>query len=121
MTFTIEVEPEDNGRRIAEVDALPGVMCYGPDLDEAVVRCRRWHYASLPTVWSTASCVKRVWQWPSRWREMSMGTSSRSRWSACPTLGQEFSDRGHQFDRHFHRSVSRGRKRCFVFRNRLFA
>ena len=36
MTFTIELEREDDGRWIAEVPALPGVLCYGSDRDEAV-------------------------------------------------------------------------------------
>ena len=38
MVFTIELEREDDGRRIAEVPALAGVMCYGQDRDEAVAR-----------------------------------------------------------------------------------
>src|SRR5262247_4243902 len=36
MTFTIELEREEDGRWIAEVPALPGVLCYGQDRDEAV-------------------------------------------------------------------------------------
>lgn len=38
VTFTIELEREDDGRWLAEVPALSGVMCYGADRDEAVVR-----------------------------------------------------------------------------------
>jgi predicted RNase H-like HicB family nuclease len=38
VTFTIELEREDDGRWLAEVPALAGVMCYGRDRDEAVVR-----------------------------------------------------------------------------------
>ena len=38
VTFTIELECEDDGRWAAEVPALPGVMCYGVDRDEAVAR-----------------------------------------------------------------------------------
>ncbi len=38
MTFTIELEPEADGRWLAEVPALPGVMCYGADRDEAMAR-----------------------------------------------------------------------------------
>jgi predicted RNase H-like HicB family nuclease len=38
VTFTIELEPEADGRWLAEVPALPGVMCYGADRDEAVAR-----------------------------------------------------------------------------------
>lgn len=36
MTFTIELEREADGRWIAEVPALPGVLCYGKDRDAAV-------------------------------------------------------------------------------------
>lgn len=36
VTFTIELEREDDGRWIAEVPTLPGVLCYGKDRDEAV-------------------------------------------------------------------------------------
>lgn len=38
MTFAIELEREDDGRWLAEVPALSGVMCYGRDRDEAVAR-----------------------------------------------------------------------------------
>src|SRR5687768_2186976 len=36
VTFTIDLEREEDGRWIAEVPALPGVLCYGQDGDEAV-------------------------------------------------------------------------------------
>ena len=36
VTFTVELEREEDGRWIAEVAALPGVLCYGQDRDEAV-------------------------------------------------------------------------------------
>jgi predicted RNase H-like HicB family nuclease len=36
VTFTIELEREEDGRWIAEVPGLPGVLCYGQDRDEAV-------------------------------------------------------------------------------------
>jgi predicted RNase H-like HicB family nuclease len=38
MTFTIELEREEDGRWLAEVPALAGVMCYGQDRDEAVAK-----------------------------------------------------------------------------------
>jgi len=38
MTFTIELEREDDGRWIAEVPVLAGVLCYGRDRNEAVAR-----------------------------------------------------------------------------------
>lgn len=38
MTFTIEIEPEEDGRWVAEVPELAGVLAYGQDRDEAVAR-----------------------------------------------------------------------------------
>jgi predicted RNase H-like HicB family nuclease len=38
MTFTIDLERESDGRWLAEVPALSGVLCYGKDRDEAVAR-----------------------------------------------------------------------------------
>ena len=38
MTFTIELEREADGRWIAEVAILPGVLCYGTDRDDAVAK-----------------------------------------------------------------------------------
>jgi predicted RNase H-like HicB family nuclease len=38
VVFSIELEREDDGRWLAEVPALAGVMCYGSDRDEAVAR-----------------------------------------------------------------------------------
>ena len=38
VTFTIEIEREDDGRWLAEVPALSGVVAYGHDRDEAVAR-----------------------------------------------------------------------------------
>ena len=38
VIFKIELEQEDDGRWLAEVPALPGVLCYGADRDEAVSR-----------------------------------------------------------------------------------
>lgn len=38
MTFTIEMEREADGRWLAEVPTLPGVLCYGQDRDEAVAK-----------------------------------------------------------------------------------
>jgi predicted RNase H-like HicB family nuclease len=38
VTFTIEIEREDDGRWLAEVPELCGVMAYGQDRDEAVAR-----------------------------------------------------------------------------------
>jgi predicted RNase H-like HicB family nuclease len=38
MTFTVEIEREDDGRWLAEVPDLPGAMTYGQSRDEAVAR-----------------------------------------------------------------------------------
>ena len=38
MAFTIEVEQEDDGRWIAEVPELPGVLTYGQTRQEAIER-----------------------------------------------------------------------------------
>jgi predicted RNase H-like HicB family nuclease len=38
VTLSIEIEREDDGRWLAEVPNLAGVMCYGADRDEAVAR-----------------------------------------------------------------------------------
>ena len=40
MTFTIEMEREDDGQWIAEVPELPGVMVYGSSSDEAKPKVR---------------------------------------------------------------------------------
>jgi predicted RNase H-like HicB family nuclease len=36
MTFTIEYEQEDDGRWLAEVLELPGVLAYGQTAEEAI-------------------------------------------------------------------------------------
>lgn len=38
MTLIIEIEQEEDGRWIAEVPALSGVLCYGATRDEAIAR-----------------------------------------------------------------------------------
>ena len=38
LNFTIETEQEDDGRWIAEVIELPGVMVYGSTVEEAVAK-----------------------------------------------------------------------------------
>ncbi len=38
MTFTVEYEREDDGRWLAEVVELPGVLAYGQTSDEAIAR-----------------------------------------------------------------------------------
>jgi predicted RNase H-like HicB family nuclease len=38
VTFTIELEREADGRWLAEVPALSGVLCYGADREEAIAK-----------------------------------------------------------------------------------
>ena len=38
MNFTIEHEREEDGRWLAEVPELPGVLAYGSTVDEAVTK-----------------------------------------------------------------------------------
>jgi len=40
MTFTVEFEREDDGRWLAEVLELPGVLAYGQTSDEAIARAQ---------------------------------------------------------------------------------
>jgi len=40
MTFTIEYEREDDGRWLAEVVELPGVLTYGSTSDKAIARAQ---------------------------------------------------------------------------------
>jgi predicted RNase H-like HicB family nuclease len=40
MTFTVEFEREDDGRWLAEVIELPGVLVYGSTSDEAIARAQ---------------------------------------------------------------------------------
>ena len=40
LTFTIETEQEEDGRWIAEVMEIPGVMVYGTTTDEAVAQAQ---------------------------------------------------------------------------------
>jgi predicted RNase H-like HicB family nuclease len=38
MNFSIEIEQEDDGRWVAEVSQLPGVLAYGDTPDEAMAK-----------------------------------------------------------------------------------
>ena len=38
MKFRIDIEREDDGRWIAEIPALPGVMAYGKTRQEAIAK-----------------------------------------------------------------------------------
>jgi predicted RNase H-like HicB family nuclease len=38
VSFPIELDREEDGRWIADIPVLPGVLCYGTTRDEAVAR-----------------------------------------------------------------------------------
>jgi len=40
MIFSIEIEQEEDGRWIAEISELPGVMAYGATVEEARARAK---------------------------------------------------------------------------------
>ena len=40
MGLTVEIEREDDGRCIAEVPQLPGVLAYGQSREEAIARAQ---------------------------------------------------------------------------------
>lgn len=40
MTFTVECEQEEDGRWLAEVPELPGVLAYGRSSEEAVAKAQ---------------------------------------------------------------------------------
>jgi predicted RNase H-like HicB family nuclease len=40
MTFTVEYEQEDDGRWLAEVIEMPGVLAYGQSSDEAMAKAQ---------------------------------------------------------------------------------
>ena len=40
MTFTVEFEREDDGRWLAEVLELPGVLAYGQTSEEAIAKAQ---------------------------------------------------------------------------------
>jgi predicted RNase H-like HicB family nuclease len=40
MTFTVEYEREEDGRWLAEILELPGVLAYGESSDEAIAKAQ---------------------------------------------------------------------------------
>jgi hypothetical protein len=51
--FSIELGEETDGRWIAEVLAMPGVLAYGATREEAVARVEALGFVSSPIAWST--------------------------------------------------------------------
>ena len=54
MTFEIELEQKNDGRWLAELPALSGVLCYGRDRDEAVAKVQA---LALRVIAEWSSCV----------------------------------------------------------------
>ena len=57
----IEIEQEADGRWIAEIPDLPGVLCYGQSMPQAVARAKAWPCVSWLIDWSMR---KRCSNWP---------------------------------------------------------
>ena len=57
----IEIEQEDDGRWIAEVPDLPGVMTYGRDREEAISKVKALALRVLPIAWNTGKKC-RTWE-----------------------------------------------------------
>jgi predicted RNase H-like HicB family nuclease len=49
MTFTVEFEQEEDGRWLAEVLELPGVLAYGQTSDEAIAKAQALALRALAT------------------------------------------------------------------------
>ena len=49
MTFTVEYEQEDDGRWLAEVLELPGVLAYGETSDDAIAKAQALRVATSPS------------------------------------------------------------------------
>jgi predicted RNase H-like HicB family nuclease len=68
MTFTVDYEQEEDGRWIAEVLELPGVMVYGATREEALAKAQalalrvvaeRNRYQGSPTASPTSNSPRR--------------------------------------------------------------
>ena len=54
MNYTLDCEREDDGRWLAEVLELPGVLAYGATQDEAMARAEALALRTLPGTWRSA-------------------------------------------------------------------
>ena len=59
MPLTIEVEQEEDGRWLAEVPDLPGVLTYGQTRQEAIERVQVFPCASSLIGWTTGNLFHR--------------------------------------------------------------
>jgi predicted RNase H-like HicB family nuclease len=50
MCFTIEVEQEEDGRWLAEIPQIPGVLAYGPTRERSLSVSKYSRYACWRTV-----------------------------------------------------------------------
>ncbi len=57
MTFTVEFEREDDGRWLAEVLELPGVLAYGQTSDEAIAKAQALALRTLADRLEHAECA----------------------------------------------------------------
>lgn len=58
MNLQIEIEREDDGRWIAEVEDLAGVLVYGETRDEALQKVKTLALQITPIVWKTAKVFR---------------------------------------------------------------
>ena len=72
MRLTVEVEPEEDGRWLAEVPDFPGVLAYGTTRPEAIARAQALCLACWPIASSTAKTCP-------RWAVFSVAHSRRPR------------------------------------------
>jgi hypothetical protein len=59
VPMTIEVEQEEDGRWLAEVPDLPGVLTYGQTRQEAIEECKSFACASSLIGWTTGSLCRK--------------------------------------------------------------
>ena len=64
IPFTIEVEQEEDGRWIAEVPDLPGVMAYGQSRQEAIDRIQAFSLRVLADRSRHMKTVPQKWMFP---------------------------------------------------------
>ena len=57
MPLTIEIEQEEDGRWVAEVPAIPGVLAYGQTRDEAIEHIQALRSACSRIGWIMASRI----------------------------------------------------------------
>ena len=82
MTLGIELDREDDGRWLAEVPALSGVMCYGETREDTVARVQALALRVIADRLEHGETGPTLWPCPSRLREspaVEQGTSGTAR------------------------------------------